>query len=280
MLVFCYGIPKSGSTLAYELVRGMLQSAGHGQQAFHNDRAPATRLRSKHARNFAGKITRDTVSQLLERIGSSQIVAVKTHSNLTGDMFAWMAELHASGQVRIIASYRDPRDICLALREAGAAAIKDGAALNPFGVISDLAKARRHVAQRLEQFRKWAAIPGALRLDYDVVAFSPDQAMDAIEGVLGIKSNRKRAKRWAFEQAHTLKRTAKRHRYLEELNEQEKAEMLEVFGEFIQRVCEENDQTWFDECRQRMLENPLQSSRDAKRSERRAARKQAREAVR
>jgi hypothetical protein len=258
----------------------MLQSAGHGQKAFHNDRAPAAKLQSKHARNFVGQITKDGVSQLLARIGPSRIVALKTHSDLTGDLFAWLAELQTDRQVQIIASYRDPRDICLALREAGVAAIRDGAVgQNPFGVISDLAKARRNVAPRLEQFRKWAAIPGALRLDYDTVAFSPDQAMDAIETALGIKSNRKRAKRWAFEKAHTLKRTARRHRYLEELNEQEKAEMLEVFGDFIRRVCEENDQAWFDECRRNMLEFPSQSPRDRKRSQRRAGRKQAREVL-
>ncbi len=41
MLIISYGIPKSGSTLAYELLRGMLANAGFAQEFARDGEATA-----------------------------------------------------------------------------------------------------------------------------------------------------------------------------------------------------------------------------------------------
>ena len=111
-----------------------------------------------------------------------------------------------------------------------------------------------HAVQRqLLKFQKWASIRGALRLDYEVVAFSPDRAIDAIERAIGIQCDRSYAKRHAFDNAFTQKNKAVMRRHAKELSEQQAQELLSVFSEFIQAVCTKNDDLWFSAFREEFL---------------------------
>jgi hypothetical protein len=124
-------------------------------------------------------------------------------------------------------------------------------------------RARKNVRNRIPDFRKWASLEGSLRLGYDTVAFSPDEALSRIEGALNVESiGREDVKDHVYHEAPTQKNKAVRGRYKDELNEADNAQMLKEFNEFIHRVCEQNDQTWFDECRTEMLADaPPESTR-------------------
>src|SRR5437773_11540492 len=115
MLVLCYGIPRSGSTLAFELAKGTLQSAGFDQATFVNDRLGPERLKraGPDARNYVTGLSKRKIESLIEAIGPDRKIAVKTHSSFPDRMFRWLERLQASGKLQVIASYRDPRDICL-----------------------------------------------------------------------------------------------------------------------------------------------------------------------
>ncbi|MBV9991197.1 MAG: hypothetical protein JOZ72_07870 [Alphaproteobacteria bacterium] len=246
MLVICYGMAKSGSTLAYELVRGVLGSAGHSQA-----RIKSKALRKRDDGNYLATVAREALEDAMAKIGSERIVAAKTHKVFTDDMFPWIEEMQAARKLQVIASYRDPRDICLSLVDHGqrSRAKGDGS----YAHVGDLERAMHLVEKAIPKFRQWGAVEGTLRMFYETVAFAPDAAIDAIEAVLGVKGDREAAKKHAFEDAFTQLNKARKNRYEDELDDAQKAMMLDAFGVFIEKVCGRNDQEWFSRHRRRVM---------------------------
>jgi len=253
VLILSYGIPKSGSTLAYELIRGILEASGHEQETFINDRKPIEDLKPHIARNFVWDIDRDKIQGMLSVV-EDRFIAVKTHSKLPVELLPWIDTLQSQKKIQVIASYRDPRDICLSLMDAGDRAQQKGK--KGFSRTRGLDSAASHIQRRIQHFRVWGAAQGTLRLDYDEVAFEPDKAIDKIEDRLGVKCDREQAMKYAFEDARTQKNKAKRHRYIDEFDESQKAELYELFRDFIENVCERNNDAWFGEIRERLVETP------------------------
>jgi len=251
MLVISYGIPKSGSTLAYEMVRGILESAGHAQAILRNERLEGAEAPRGTKRNFLNYITRETIQMLIDEIGTERIIAAKTHSGFSADMFPWLEELQQKREIQVIASFRDPRDICLSLVDAGNRSRERGT--GAFAGVGGLEEAMDKIDQRLPAFRRWAALKGSLRLNYDDVAFNPPKAIDAMEAVLGVKANRADVMRYAFEEAFTLRNKVKRNRYLDEMNAEEKRITSERFKKFLRNAIERDNQTWYDKFRDLVL---------------------------
>jgi hypothetical protein len=231
MLVPCYGIQKSGSTLTFELVKGVLQTAGFEQTFLRNERFKAGVPVPQSARNYIERITKEKIEGLIAEIGSDRRIAVKTHGAFPDEMFPWLEEMQARRELQVIVSWRDPRDICLSLLDAGERSrrIKAGA----FTELQTLDAAAAYVSKRIARYRKWAALRGTLRLDYDAVAFAPDAAIDAIEKDLGVASDRVQAKQYAFEEADTRKNKALRDRHLDEMTAEQMAKLEKTFHRFL-----------------------------------------------
>jgi len=246
MLVICYGIAKSGSTLAFELVKGVLGSAGHSQK-----KVQSTGIKPKGRLNLLAEVTPEAIEDAIAAIGPDRIVAAKTHLDLPETQFSWFEKMQAERKLQVITSYRDPRDMCLSLIDHGARAREAGR--HGFSGIHDLADASDMIEQAIRKFRKWSALTGSLRLSYETVAYSPDDAIDAIERTLGVTCDHEAAKEHAFEDARTLKNKAEKNRFEHELDERQKTLMLKRFGFFIERVCRDNDEQWFAECRAEMF---------------------------
>ena len=252
MLILCYGMPKSGSTLAFELVRGMLRNAGFEQETFINDKRDSTDINATGPgiRNFANNLTREKLGAMMAAIGTERKIAVKTHAAMPGGSFCWLEEEQRASRLQVVASYRDPREMCLSLLDASARARKKGNFT--FGGKSDLRQVAQSVERRIRDFREWGALKGTLRLDYDTAAFLPHDAMERIEAKLGIAADRAAVKNYVFNEAFTQKNKARQGRY-RELSAADNAELLARFDEFIRRVCGLDDQGWFDECRAGLL---------------------------
>jgi DNA-binding MarR family transcriptional regulator len=244
MLILCYGITKSGSTLAFELIKGMLESAGHPQI-----RLPDGPVRPEQIVNFVEPVDRDTLQQLLAAIGERWI-AVKSHSPISDETFRYLERLQRQGLVKVSATYRDPRDVCLSLLDAGVEARALGT--KEFSEFTNLKIAVRIVGRKLAAFRRWGALRGTLRLNYDTFAFSPDEVMDDIERFLGITCDREKAKAYAFGEAFTQRNKGKRHRAIEELGPDEYAALTNTFSEFLQMG---NEESWYAELRQQIRSN-------------------------
>ena len=93
MLILCYGITKSGSTLAFELIKGMLESAGHPQVRLSDGS-----VHPGQVVNFLEPVDRGTLKRLLAEIGDRWI-AVKTHSPITNETFGHLERLRRGGQI-------------------------------------------------------------------------------------------------------------------------------------------------------------------------------------
>jgi hypothetical protein len=246
MLVICCGMAKSGSTLSFELVKGVLIDAGYSQA-----KVKSIGIKPRGHGNHIADLSREAVLDVIERIGPGGIVAAKTHKCFSEDMFCWMEELQAERKIQIVVSYRDPRDVCLSLVDHGAKARESG---RPgFARIHDLAHAADVFERAIPKFRKWGSMRGSLRLHFDTMAFSPDAAIDAIERALGVVCDHEAAKRHAFEDAFTQRNKAKKNRFEEELDEAQNRELAARFSEFIERVCLENDEGWFTAYRDQAL---------------------------
>ena len=246
MLVICCGMAKSGSTLSFELVKGVLIDAGYSQA-----KVKSTGIKPKGHGNHIADLSREAILDMIEQIGPGKIVAAKTHKCFSEDMFGWMEELQAERKIQIVVSYRDPRDVCLSLVDHGAKAREGG---RPgFSKIHDLARAADVFERAILKFRKWSSLRGSLRLYFETMAFLPDAAIDAIEKVLGVTCDHEAAKRHAFEDAFTQRNKAKKNRFEDELDEAQNKELAARFNEFIERVCRQNDERWFTAYRDQAL---------------------------
>ncbi|HVU22399.1 MAG TPA: hypothetical protein VHE09_16835, partial [Rhizomicrobium sp.] len=159
MLVLCYGMQKSGSTLAFELTCGVLQSTGFAQDFIRNDLHEPREGRVY--RNYVEDVTADSVERLIATIGPTRKIAIKTHATFPDEDFARLESLQARGDLQVIASYRDPRDVCLSLLDAGerSRTLERGG----FGKFETLDEAAKFVKGRTARFRKWASLRGTLR---------------------------------------------------------------------------------------------------------------------
>jgi hypothetical protein len=247
MLVICYGIAKSGSTLAFELVRGLLESAGHSQKKFKG----ATGLKPGSRGNHLDSVDKESLAALIDEIGPDRILAAKTHKVFDEESFVWMEEQQRLRRLQVMASYRDPRDICLSLVDHGARSRDNGR--RGFARVENLDDATLMVQRAITKFAKWGALEGTLRLYFETVAFEPDEAIAAIERTLGVKGDAEATKRHAFEDAFTQRNKAKRNRYLDEMDAAQQAHMLETFGPFIERVCTAKDDEWYRAFRGKLL---------------------------
>lgn len=225
MLVLCYGIQKSGSTLTFEMVKAALASAGFAQDFIRNDLG-------RPKGNFINT-TRDNIVSMIEEIGPDRRIAAKSHSGFAKHLSAWLEGLMREGKLRVIASYRDPRDACLSLVDAAAKSRLIGR--YNFAEVATLDDAVDFIEARIGAFEKWAALEGTLLLDYETVAFAPDTALDAIERTLGIVSDRQAVLRHAFEEADTLKNKAQPARHRDELSPADNARLTERFQGFLTR---------------------------------------------
>ena len=246
MLVICFDMAKSGSTLTYEIVRGVLAGAGYDQKRI---KSPA--LRRKRKGNYFAEVERDSLSELLDTIGDGHMLAVKTHMVFDDSMFPWLEELQQQRKLQVVASYRDPRDICLSLVDHGERSRDAGK--ESFAHIGDLEHAAGLVDKAIPKFRKWASLKGALRLYFETVAFAPDDAISTVERALGVTCDHDEVKRHAFEDAFTQTNKAQKTRFEEEMDVSDQNELGEHFAEFIERVCKQNDPKWFSDYRDQLL---------------------------
>jgi hypothetical protein len=246
MLVICCGTAKSGSTLLFELVRGVLIAAGHSQV-----KVRGAGMKPGGRGNHIAQLSREAILDTIAEIGPDRIVAAKTHQCFPEDMYPWMEQLQAERKIQIAISYRDPRDVCLSLIDHGEKARASGR--RGFSKIHDLERAADVVERAIPKFRRWGSLKGSLRLYFETMAFAPDDAIDAIEKALGVTSNHDDVKHHAFEDAFTQKNKAKKNRFEDELDEDRKQALTNRFQEFIETVCRDNDERWFAAYREQLL---------------------------
>ncbi|MBU8539435.1 hypothetical protein [Falsiroseomonas tokyonensis] len=225
MLVFSYGIPKSGSTLAFELAKGVARLGGHRQP-----KLPAALLPGGHKVNFAQELTAEALRGLVSAAGS-RILVVKTHACPGPDWVAEYRALAAQGLVSAHVNWRDPRDICLSLLDAGRLARSRGErAFSEFETLEDAAAG---VRRYLGEHAIWAGLPATLKLDYATCAFRTDAAIAAIKADFGIACPSWLVRVWVQRFAFTYRNKAVPARHEAELMPEQAEQLRQAFAGWL-----------------------------------------------
>jgi hypothetical protein len=279
MLVISYSIPKSGSTLAFQLAMGVAVLGGHWQpklaaglrlpgvplplalpfaEGFPHIRPPRQGWRDRWrtlrfqwaALRAAGLFPRtprvtpalgladlsvcfvqsleaEALPRLVDAAGEG-LFLVKTHAAPDERWLAAYARLAAQGLARVHVTRRDPRDICLALLDAGRINRARGAP--EFREFETLEGAVARVRGYLAEAARWQGAPHVLELDYETCAFRPEAAIAAIQADLGVTCDAGLLAHYALRLAFTQRNRAEPQRHVRELGEAERRRLEEVFG--------------------------------------------------
>lgn len=225
MLVFSYGIPKSGSTLAFQIARAAARFAGHPQRLM-----PPPLSSPGHRVNFHQVLDPALLDQVARRAGD-RILVIKTHDRPGAEWVAAYSELASRGAARAIVNHRDPRDICLSLCDAGRAARAQGE--TAFAEFVTLADAAPRVRQYLEELEVWRGLPGLLEVRYETCAFRMDEAIDAIEAHLGVRTPNWLVRLYAGRIAFTHRNKAVPARHAIELGPADRAALDAAFRPYL-----------------------------------------------
>lgn len=244
MIIVSYGITKSGSTLAFETLKGCLIEAGFPQR-----KLPQAVLKSESAVNYSDfkYQTEEILDLLLDEVAPDERIVIKTHGFLPANQFERVSELIKKGKVLVQISHRDPRDISLSMLDAGRAARKNGRkAFSKLHAIDDtIAELRK----QLNQLSSWSDLPNTLHVEYEELAFSPDQAIPRISGFLGVSATPEYVLKYTT-QSFTQQNKMKRRRYRREMPARDRKLVVQAAHSYI---LENNYLTWFEKLRYRRV---------------------------
>jgi hypothetical protein len=251
MIIFSYGITKSGSTLLFELTKVILNNSGYKQR-----KLPDTVVESGHKINFINIVTIESINKLLKEVRDDEIIVVKTHSFLDFDTQIYLEYLALSRKIKIHASYRNPFDISLSMIDHGnRSRIEGHREFSNFHKVEDTLIA---IKQSLSSFRKWSSISGSLRFEYEDVAFDTDKAFDMLIRDLAINIdnvNKESIYDEVFNRSFTQKNKAIKKRYLKEMTDADIELISNKFKDYLYSMYEGSiKEDWFNDCRLNLLE--------------------------
>ncbi|MDW8397768.1 MAG: sulfotransferase domain-containing protein [Acetobacteraceae bacterium] len=226
-LYLSYGVTKTGSTLAFELVRAILEQAGADQS-----RLPDGAVTPGHNINFFAGAVSDQIPAALEAAASrGGLVAIKTHGRPESGARSAARRGRLIGHV----VFRDPRDIVLSMLDAGARARE--AQLRAFSEIVTLDDALRALERQVSQMQAWLEIPGMMPLLYDRFAFDLPRSVRQLARQLGIEADAD-AVIAQVEKRFTQKNKAVPSRHEQEMDPADQRRVLERFGGVYARFRE------------------------------------------
>jgi hypothetical protein len=244
MIVLSYGMTKSGSTLAFELCKSVLQ-----QRGFEQRRLPDGVVAPWHHINFISELSVASLQRLVEAVSSSEIITIKTHLGFGDDEKWFIEDGIRDGGIKVHVNYRDPREICLSLVDAGVQARENEKPA--FAEVRTLRDAARIVRRQLNVCRRWGSLQGVLHLHYDDVAFDTRRVAEQLNADFGFDpvsdAEYNEIAYRVFSEAFTQKNKGVKHRYKELNARQNEFLVREVpgIGDFINRICVERDYRWF-----------------------------------
>jgi hypothetical protein len=236
---------KSGSTLAFELCKSVLEHQGFFQRHLPDEVVlPGRRI------NFMTDLSTAALERALAEVKPREIIVVKVHTPVDAQQASFIESAIRANRMKVVVNVRDPRDICLSLVDAGRKAREKKRAA--FAEIVTLADASAAVRKQLSACRTWGAIAGALHLSYDELAFDSRSAVAKICDYFGIPH-------LTDEDVSTIMTALRKdtftqlnkgiqNRHKSELSEEQNEQLLDSIDgarPFIAHVIERRDYDWF-----------------------------------
>ena len=228
LIYISYGMAKSGSTLAFQLVSAILEEAGIAQ--YDLDLREGSSL--EQAR-FVGIIRPQELGHMVAvaKARGGGPIAVKTH----GGLWNCVAEGLDHGWIIGHTVCRDPRDIALSMMDASrmgeAWGRREG---QPLRHIED---ALDYVRAHSKKFADWARHPAILPIAYERLAFDTEAVAADIAKQLGVEADVKRVAKMA-KASKTNYNVAKSRRHEAEMSAEVSERIREEFAGFIDKWCE------------------------------------------
>jgi hypothetical protein len=232
LLYFSYGMTKTGSTLAFQLVRSALDLCGFPQDQVANAAGPADQKR-----NFVNHITDSQLDDLMQKAKiRGYPIALKTHTRPD----PCVVKAIQSGDAIAHACYRDPRDMALSMLDHGKRSRENGRAA--FAEIETLAQAFTNIRSQHDSLTAWLRLPHVMPLYYGDIAFNTANTAQRILEQLKLKLNPEVLAEVVLTQRFTQKNKGKPSRYIDEMDVEISANVKTEYAPLFKRFIENRAQ--------------------------------------
>ncbi len=225
LLYFSYGMTKTGSTLAFQLVRSALDLCG-----FPQDRVPLDVVNPVLRRNFVNHITdRQLVELKDEAKKRGYPIALKTHMRPDPGV----VEMIQSGEAIAHACYRDPRDMALSMLDHAQKSRDSGG--EEFAELTSLEQTFTNIRSQHDSLTAWLRLPNVMPLYFEDIAFNTVETARRILKQLKLKIDPEVLADVVHTQRFTQKNKALRARHIEQMDATLSAEIATEFAPLIKR---------------------------------------------
>jgi hypothetical protein len=227
MLYVSFGMRKAGSTFAFEMTKEILEQNGMPQK-----RLPGDIIDQKHKINYVAHFSDEVLEQLITEVEAiGYPIVIKTHQRPSRGI----ANMIRSGKVIGQASYRDPRDIALSLVDAGRHARERGR--QAFSEFYNLHDTVRTIGRQIEWLEEWLELPGIMPIYYEDMAFDTEPTTRRVAAQFDLPVDAAQAKATVTSSRFTQFNKGVSQRHLEEMSEEDRVRLNDLFGDFIDRYC-------------------------------------------
>lgn len=173
-LILAHGQPKSGSTFLFAVATTLRSRVDH--DSYYEAMKSALGADSDA---FRARLDGDTVRGVLAKAGRKTLV-LKTHGPLTDDV----RQMIERGEVRAFTSFRDPRDACKSMLDAGASDRARGVD-RWFATKTRADELVRPIAKQISDLGTWLDCPKVFVVPYYITANNQDFAVRSLCRHLG-----------------------------------------------------------------------------------------------
>ncbi len=182
MIIFCNGLAKSGSSFIFQITESLAQAAGFNQSELRKKYIPINFIPYKPHPHFVS-IPSNTIYEWAHEVPESILLVIKTHAPYSLES----AKLLQSKTIKVINSYRDPREAAVSLWDARLKEIMttDAQEYHRFDVPSFL-HAILTIANRANANSGWLHNTNALNIGFPEIIEQPFIAANSISKYLGL----------------------------------------------------------------------------------------------
>ena len=173
-VIIAHGQPKSGSTFLFETAKELREIRDGDDHKLALRECLGPRFHP-----FQPRIDRPLLEDILAKAGDRTLV-IKTHGALDGEVRSMIE----SGRIRAFTSFRDPRDACLSMLDAGVLDRAKGRT-RWFATKTMMQELIEPILYHLKDLEGWIACPPVLAIPYYLIAHHQDHAVRLLCAHLG-----------------------------------------------------------------------------------------------
>ena len=181
MIILSFGMPKSASSFAFQLVSEMAGLAGYDQLEIRR------KYLVGHQQNAFQMLNPGNCGGLFQSIPDDEIYTIKTHGSFCEPIEHGLSH----GKIKALATYRDPLDMAVSLLDAG-----EKERLRPthqqrkdFAELFTLSDAIKVIDWSVDEADKWLSNPFTMNVPYTEVFNGAEQVAIKLQNFLGLGEN-------------------------------------------------------------------------------------------